>query len=473
MPHRLAAPLAALPTAYGLAVLFLLYGLIAAAVLSRLLPPFQNPDEPAHYLRAAQIADGRLLADRQTRTDAAGAVQTIGGGLSDPAILAAEARFDPLIGTPAARDNAARWRPPVTWSKRHREFLGFPNTAMYPPQFYLPAAAGVAIGRRAHLSVARSLEVSRLLTGVCAAALGAVAVACAGAAAVWLFAVLCLPMSLSLMASAAQDGLMLTASALAGCLFIRLARTAPAHPARGVALLGLALGSIAMARPPYILLALLPLALEELPWRLRLLGAAIAAGLGAAWSLVVLATSMTDVGGFVGADPAAQAAWLLRQPWQFAAILTETLLIWWKSLVVSFVGQLGWLTVALPPAYHAAALGVLALAALATALGGGGGRLRPRGRLLVLVALLAASVAMFAIQYLTWTPPHHPWVAGVQGRYFLPLALAGIGVLPGLPRHWRSDRLRAILIGVVAVFPVVTLAVTVQAVVERYYLADG
>ena len=40
-----------------LASAFVLYGLIAIGFVAVNMPPFQNPDEPAHFLRAAQLAE--------------------------------------------------------------------------------------------------------------------------------------------------------------------------------------------------------------------------------------------------------------------------------------------------------------------------------------------------------------------------------------------------------------------------------
>ena len=43
-----------------IATAFVAYGLFAVMFLAFNLPPFQNPDEPGHFFRASQIADGGL-----------------------------------------------------------------------------------------------------------------------------------------------------------------------------------------------------------------------------------------------------------------------------------------------------------------------------------------------------------------------------------------------------------------------------
>ena len=83
-------------TARWLAAAFVLYGLLATAFLAINMPPFQNPDEPAHFLRAAQVADGGLTGTRFSTTGADGSRQVTAGGWADPALLRAAAPFEAL-----------------------------------------------------------------------------------------------------------------------------------------------------------------------------------------------------------------------------------------------------------------------------------------------------------------------------------------------------------------------------------------
>jgi uncharacterized membrane protein len=82
---------------------------------------------------------------------------------------------------------------------------------------------------------------------------------------------------------------------------------------------------------------------------------------------------------------------------------------------------------------------------------------------------MIAVAGIFGVQYLTWTSLGGPLVEGVQGRYFLPLALLVSGALPALGSHYFAWLQRGAVMIVVA-FPVVTLAVVMRVVVLRYYL---
>lgn len=456
------------PTALWLAAAFVLYGLTAIAFLAINIPPFQNPDEAAHFLRAAQLADGGLVGTRFSVTAADGSRQITAGGNADPGVLAAALPFNALIFHPDARAMGTYWKPPVHWSTQ-RAMTSFPNTAVAPPVFYVPSALAVIVGRMSRITVIQTLLLSRVLTGLAAVSVGAVAIVWAGRGAPWVFAVLTLPMSLSLIASSSQDALLLGCSALAGAAMLRALRVPGRHDWRILAILAVSLGLIGAVRPPYGALVVLPLGLTAFPLRWRIACAAAAAACIVAWCLVALLTAATNFGAFVGAEPGAQIAAFLSDPVQAAHVVLVTLRRYWLGYVVGFVGQLGWLDTALPGAYYGVAVAMLVVAAIAAMLGVAGGPVRGGSWLAIAGAILLAAGGIFAIQYLTWTTPGSPTVEGVQGRYFLPLALAGAALLPALQTPRLACLHRALVLAVAA-FPIATLTVVMRAVVLRYYL---
>jgi uncharacterized membrane protein len=450
-----------------LAAAFVLYGLVAIAFLAINMPPFQNADEPNHFLRAAQVADGGLAGTRFSTTGADGLSRVTAGGWADPAILTALAPFNAVPFHSDKRVTHANGEPRIYWSGK-RVMQGFPNTAIYPPFFYVPSAIGILAGRSAKMTVVETLEVSRVLTGMAAVAVGAAAIVCAGGAAVWIFVILTLPMSLSLIASSSQDGLLLALGALAGALMVRALRWPSGSNWKLLAGLVVTLGLVAMARPPYGALAILPLGLPTVRLRWRILAAVAIAGCIAVWSGIVVATALTNVGEVVGADPVAQMAKLRSDPFLVVRVARGTLVLS-RSYLEEFVGQLGWLDVALPRAYHVAARVMLGIAALAAMLGLRGERISVGNCSIITVGLMVSVIGLFAIQYMTWTVPGNLTVDGIQGRYFLPLALVATVLLPAFG-DTRLTGLHNILVAAVVAFPVVTLAYVMNAVVHRYYL---
>jgi uncharacterized membrane protein len=452
-----------------LAAAFVLYGLVATALLAINMPPFQNADEPNHFLRAAQVADGGLVGTRFSTTGEDGLSRVTAGGWADPAILTALAPFNAVPFHSEKRVTRANGEPRIYWSGE-RVMQSFPNTVNYPPFLYVPSVIGILVGRSAKITVVETLEVSRVLTGMAAVAVGAAAIVCAGGAAVWIFMVLTLPMSLSLIASSSQDGLLLALGALAGALLVRVSRWPSESNWKLLAGLIVTLGLVAMARPPYCALAILPLGLPTVRLRWRILAAVAIVGCVAVWSGIVAATALTNVGEAVGADPVAQMAKLRSDPFLVVRVARETLVLGTRSYLVEFVGQLGWLDVALPQAYHVAARVMLGIAALAAILGLRGERISVGNFSIITVGLMVSVIGLFAIQYMTWTVPGHSIVEGIEGRYFLPLALIGTVLLPAFG-DTRLTQLHNILAAAVVTFPVVTLAYVMDAVVHRYYLA--
>ena len=455
-------------TARRLAAVFVLYGLVATVFLGINVPPYQNPDEGAHFMRAAQLADGGMFGTLFQGFKPDGSTQLWAGASGDIAILRAAGPFLAMGGHPEVRATRAMWEPRVHWSHT-RTMLGFPNTIINPPLFYVPSAIGVLVGHASRMTVPQTMVTSRLLTGVAAVAVGAVAIACAGGAAVWLFAVLTLPGSLDLIASCSQDALMLACSALAGALLVRLLRTPEVGGRWALAGLTALLAMVAAARVPYVMLALVPLAVTGARWRSRVIGASVIAAVVVAWWAIVAAPVMTNAGAFVGADPAAQLAWLLAHPLRVVPIGWQTVAQGWRQYLETFVGYLGWGDTPLPPDYIHAAWAMLGIAALAAMFGLRGQPISAGTRLVIAAGLLLAAGGVFFAEYVIWTPPGSAIVQEVEGRYFRPLALVGAALLPALGGT-RWARLHNALVVAVALFPVVSLAVVMQVVVTRYYL---
>ncbi len=464
-----------------LAAAFLVLGLVAVVVLARLVPPFQNPDELSHVLRAEQVEQGQWLGRRFSDAGRAAA-----GGLLDGGALSVYGVFEPLVFQPGHRATAEMFERAgtVRWGGT-RWWQAFDNTAVYPPFLYLPAVAGIAAGRLGGWPVVRTLHVARLCSGLAAVAVGVVAVAVAGGAAPLVFCLLSLPMALSLMAAVSQDALLLPVAGLAGALLVRLrASGAPGAGVPGAGVLGLGspglvvpgagvafwgmcggLALVGMARPVYLPAAVLPLLASGVAWRARAAGAALVAGSVLAWAAAAAHWALVNGSDGGLADPAAQLAWLWAEPGRAWLVAVRTVQVHGAALAEGFVGRLGWLDLALPHWVRRLAWASLGLGALTSAAPAAGRRAAGGGgRAAVLGVAVASAGAVFAVQYLTWTPVGLGVVMGVQGRYFLPVALLAAAGLPGRAVLPRGAAL--LLPAMVAV----ALGGVAWAVVGRYYL---
>ncbi len=429
--------------------LVLAYLLPVLLTLAAITPPWQNPDEPTHMARAVQLAHGGLFGMRQWGT---------AGGISDPAIYAAYMPVRgsamhptvPLTRAELAASQAVRFTPGVS-------FVSFPNTAQYPPLFYVPGAASYWAGRAARLSVDGTLRLARVANAIIFAAAAAAALAIAQRAKPLLAALILLPGTLQLACSASQDAGMLAATLLAVALIDRVAaerRVATRGEAATVAIL---LGASAMARPPYACFLILGLLLAPRPARREIRILMALAAVVAVWCLF---TALHVSVPFSHANPAAQLAFLSVHLHALPAILRATARYYTGEYWRQTIGELGWNDTLLPGPYIALASGVLALSAAASA------SAPARRPILPAIAAAGAIGTIFVLQYLFWTWPGQLVITGVLGRYFTPPAIVCALALPAL--RW-SPRVAAPAWLAILVLAAVTPAVMLHTLLARYF----
>jgi hypothetical protein len=443
---------------WRLAALFLLLTLPLGVFLAGTVPLGHIADEPAHLMRADGLRRGVLVGHREPVRMPDGRTLPRPGMAVDPVLLTL-VTLQPRPNDPAPRAitaemveqaRAMRWHAAPT-------FMDLAFIASYMPVFYLPGAAALEAARLAGLPPFQAFILVRLANLAGFAAMGALALRLARRGRMLLFCTLSLPMTLSLAASASQDGLMIAAIALAAALLSRVAEGVPfARVSRAPSywLAAALLAGFAMAKPPYLPVAgllLLPLATGGAPfdWREfgRRLGVVALIGLlVVGWMALSLhytsAPRLLDPyeagplwpgpspARFTGTDVAAQLHVLLAAPRRFVTLPLYS--IWHgHHTFLEAVGVLGWLNLELPDSLYRLWAAALAAAALADLLAAGkeapprSGWLQP---LLLLGLVALAFLGVYLSQYLVWTPVGLPFIGGPQGRYLLPfiplLALA-------------------------------------------------
>jgi uncharacterized membrane protein len=450
------------PAAYSRS--FACFGLVAVLLLAFITPPYQVPDEINHFKRAEQVSRGGLIGQSINSTSNGGAINS---GIDTSASKVTVVISNPQVKVTAemlAIARAATWSSPVLQSE-------FTTTAAYPPFFYLPAAAGIWVGKILDYSIIDTLSTSRALSGVISVAIGVFAISKAGVAAPWIFVLLLLPMSLAQMASVSQDGPMIALAALAAAIFSDMHlgdRPRPSNRCQFIAMCVIIL-LVAMARPTNSVLVVLPLLSRGHSRAARLLGAAgILAGVAIWMQIAPPIQPYLKFGSH--ADYVAQLEFLRANPAALFGILARSAWYFTPQYFESFVGRLGWGDVELPRAYHACASIALFVAALAV-MAGSRHRVRLIANLLIAGALGAGVLAMMVILYVMWTPPRIPFVVGLQGRYLIPLAMFLAAALPSLGRYCSmaplvGHRAFVLLWG----FSPITIVVTIAAIVRRYYI---
>ena len=437
-------------------------------------PPFQMPDEPRHFLRALQIADGRLLGRKSEGTFSGGDLESAAQDVAvafRPLALDLDRRLDPAV---LARLAPLRWR---TTSKTPALFE---NTSIYPPTLYAPAALAIRAGKAIDLPILATYYLARLTMGLTGTALATLAIHLCGRGRTVLFVVLSLPLALSAFASLSQDGLAIAAGALAVALWSRSLAAGRPMPLATRAVAALLLGAVVGARLPLLpLLALLLLPTDARsgirPRASTLLVSALSL-LPVGLSLICAAAAKVPFRVADGVAPARQLAFVLHEPARAFGALSTTLWEHGGEFLREMVSVLGWWSGMLPSVYYAWIALCLAAALVIDALWPQGGFVG-WAKLVTVALAIAASFGVFVSFYLAWTPVGGTLIEGVQGRYFIVPALVLCLALPRFVTRdagGRSDvhdrLLAAAQVGLCAALGLFNLWAVPYTILSRYYL---
>lgn len=439
---------------HALTVLFLLAVLPTCLTLALLTPIGQVADEPAHVMRTASLLHGQWIGRRAPTVMGDGSTRVMAGLDVDQAVLGVQGGPD----RPKLLRDYALWSRAQGWAG-FLYFYQIPNVAIYTPTFYVPAAIGMGAARWAGAGPFVATYAARMANVACFAAMGLAALLLARRGHALLFCTLALPMTVGMAASVNQDGLIITASALAAGLLTRSAPITAAGPALprswSYQTAALLLACITAAKPPYapLLVGLLfPLPPVRAWLRLRrplLLRAAVIVAMllpGLLWGWFALTAVATpydrppyEAGPlwpgprpavFDGTSAAAQIKVLLAEPLRFLTLPWNTI-IHDAALLRSAVGVLGWLSIILPDALYTLWYYAVGAALLCDLLARRGEPTQARLAELALsaAAAIACVLGIYLSQYLAWTPVGHPAVLGPSGRYLLPiLPLLALGL---------------------------------------------
>jgi Predicted membrane protein (DUF2142) len=469
-----------------LVLLFVLFALPTSLFLAFAVPPGEVPDEPTHVARAGSLLHGELIGQRRPSTDGGGRPIMNSGVVTNPGPVDATFGFQngtikKMTVADLARLEAIGWGPKLV-------YFATPNVAVYFPVFYVPMAIGLGFGHVMHTTPLGALVIARVASALTVTLLGVLALSLARRGRLLLFATLTLPMTLWLAGSCNEDGVLIGTACLAAALLSRARRP------RGWSYWTAAvlLACVIAVKPPYLPMA----AALLLPWRewrrdsLPALGGVLLAAVpGLVWGLFAMhVASGVFVFGppyhpgplypgdpkalFSGPDTAAQVQVFLHDPWRLFTMPLQAFErpdnAWVPN---SMIGWLGPLDVIMPTVVYYWWWVALSCAALGSFLASPREASGPRIGVVavVLLAVLATVLAIYDLQYLSWTQVGWPAITGVQGRYALPL-MAMLAVSLPLIRFPGAATLRGVLTFPVLCLACVGMVYLPQLVVTTYYL---
>lgn len=454
---------------------------IFGGLFTVLTPPFWGHDEITQFGRAYQVAHGGFLPQRihDDRGVAYGGevpesiTALMGYALTDYTTNPDEP--DNMVADPGAYDRLG-----AAAVSEATEPVWFTNTAAYSPVPYIPAAIGIRLAEAFGLDVGGMIALTRLAGLLCyLAVVGFGLYALREHRVQWLaFTVAVLPIAVFQAGTVTADTMtnalaILVSALLVKALFLgaRLGRVETGALLAATVLLP-------VSKPTYVLLAMLVVLVpaqrfgfagwqRALPW----IFAAVGGIAFAVWMKIAAPTGdgmglMRPEHQWRSVRPADQLHGILTDPGHFVSVFGESIALRDQRWFSQFFGELGFAYIDVP------ALTMLAcLFAFAVSIGIADRMTAATFRRTLIVALtVAASVAMIYVTlYMSFTPVGYYIIDGVQGRYFVPLAIVAFAVL----LRWMSLRLTDIAGRTPTLGPAVTIIVAtviaLTAAVWKYY----
>lgn len=422
-----------MPSGAGAARFYLFFVTPILLAMNLVFAPLHAPDDYDHLQRAYTLAHGSLwpvtIPDHSS------------GGMIDAALSEMIERQKPAIFN-WPREGPLRQslglspsdRSAMHWSEE-KAFSEFPGAASYMPLLYAPQSAAIWAGERFGLTLERTTLLARLANGFTGVALVTVALACCPLGAASMLLILLLPKTLVQFASNSADP---TLHAIMVCIVVFCIKSVVGGwtpRTRHFVLAAAGLFIIAGARPPLLVLTLLPL---WVAWRHRNMAAVAvlfsAALLVAAWFAAVLPLIIDLRCG--PTEPLASKMLTFFQ--QGPSLISQSVWVHKTYYFKSFVGELGWGSGQegrlneVPMWIYLTSIPMIGYAA---AVDGNKRSTFPMVlRSVMLLCSLGMVVATFASLYGLCTIPGSPVIGGVQGRYFVAPALLGMVALTGC---WR------------------------------------
>ena len=446
-------------------------------------PPFQTPDAPNNFFRVYQISNGTLIGSRRGNSS--------GGQVNDAMIKTAQLfnyipfHYDHKISA-SVMTRAAKYAWRTGGGRGHYVFASFPNTSVYPPLAYVPQVIGTLIGRSMNLSILATYRLDLLLVSLCALTLTFLALRVDSTLTPVIYVCATLPMVTCLYAAMEPDALLISVGLLLAALLEKHAHNETGRAKWWPLYLAVFIMFLAIQKPPYIaLLALLflPSLVVSASYALmrRVLFAIIPLGMTCAWVIYAKMTAWVTINP-AGSALGSHFSFVATHPVAFLHIVWNSINGGAKGYIMQLIGVLGWLDARFSPGYYVLALTALAMAALLYILSAH--PMRKADWCLLFIAISGSALMIFFSLYSTWSPVRPESIAGVQGRYFLPILPLSFMLLYPLKRNARSMAVKmsakyaiatkyaqsGIYVFLYLLFPLISTVATVSLIMHRYYL---
>jgi uncharacterized membrane protein len=435
---------------------FVVISVVFGSIYVVLIPPFQSPDEPNHFLRAWQISEGHFWPERTTDARL--------GAYFPPELQVFIDSFSYLKNDYSARISVQKIRnhPFFEREPQGRVFQDFANTAVYAPMAYLPQATAMAILRPLGINPLHLLYGARWANLMVWIVLVYAALQLLGPSGGVLCIVALLPASLVVSASCNPDVW------VNGLIFWVLAAfwAQKEKIGNGVALL--LVGVQKLITIPFLLLYWFsgPKSSLRWFWAVVILSGSLAWGLYAQNLFIPYdqyhphfrdSQTLNE-----GVDPGAQVRYILEHPVRFSLLAGHSFIEGIPSICAHMTGKFGWEKNYIGSVWMV----LLWLAMLGLALTSPlQWSKRQRGIALVISMLYVGlfSVTMYAL----WHSVGSSTLGNLQGRYFVPILPLLLLAFGGWPMPVYSEKKAWLFAAVILILSQIAM---LFAIFQRYWI---
>jgi uncharacterized membrane protein len=449
---------------YSPEILFAAIAAFFGLVMVVIVPPFQTPDEPAHYYRAYDIATFKWIA----RKTALG----VGDELPQSLRTIVEELTDEIPFHPEQKISMRKIIAclSIPLDETVKIFVSFPNTAITSPVVYFPQAVGIAIGKALHLSPLIFLYLGRVFNLIAWITLVFFAIRITPIGK-WFFCLSALlPVSVFLAASLSADPVTNGLCFFFIAYILREAlmdKESPLRLSNLIAMLILLI-LISLTKQAYLfapfLFLLIPVGRLKNTKRYLTILVGLVSLFFLTGSIWFFAVSKIYVPYQAGVSPGAQLDYILDQPLTYFMMIIQAL-ISHGFYIRSFIGNLGWFDTPLPLGIYLSYPFFLLAASLYDDPNQPSFTMKQRVFLLLIFA--CSAIMIFTMLYLSWNFVGSKSITGVQGRYFLPIAPLFFLVFH---RGFRNESVYRWGNKVFAVYASACLVCSVYSLMMRYYI---
>lgn len=400
--------------------MFVLLGLLAGLIFIFFVPPFQSPDEPVQFGKAVAISEGKLLSQK---------VDNIAGNYIPASIDKFETVYrDICFGltekTSIKKINDSK---SIKFDENNKVFANLKYHSMYSPLAFLPQSAGVFAAKFFTDSVYWIMICAKSALLIFYILFGYYAIKAMPFAKNLLMLILLMPMSLFLGASVSADGVLIAVSAFFAAKVFQYSFQKKVITNKQYAILFACAIALSLIKQSFLItLLVLFIPKEKFGVKpIKKISALLLTSflISVLWSKIAYSVFVP----MQGANPQLQTKFILMHPVIYAKTFLYTIINSLKLLVYSFIGILGWVNVVLFP-YPFVYFLYLFLFAVNIFLKSGEDMkdvlfLR-RQKLFLFLWIVLNFTTICTTIYISWVKPYYTGLFyGLQGRYFIPLAL--------------------------------------------------